>query len=92
MFCQVSIHVEKEVPLPLGLGTTWIELPCPGDSCAVPDVCSQEILPRDGSLCPAPSTDGLPADYNTTAAWRECACPIPKVKNAQLNLNKILSK
>ncbi|XP_065333255.1 ganglioside GM2 activator-like [Cloeon dipterum] len=75
---KMSVQVEKEVALPLGLGSTWVQLPCPGDSCSVPDVCSPELLPRDGSVCPAPSLDGRPADYNTTSAWRACACPIPK--------------
>jgi hypothetical protein len=82
LYPQVQVQVQKEVELPLGLGSTWLELPCPGNSCAVQDACASNILPREGSRCPAPRqldiTDG--AKDNSTLTWRECNCPIPKVR------------
>ncbi|KAF4526537.1 hypothetical protein B566_EDAN005905 [Ephemera danica] len=67
---KVQLRVSKEVELPLGLGSTWFELPCPNGACAVLDACASALLPREGAQCPAPQ--------NSTEPWRPCECPIPK--------------
>lgn len=94
LYPQVQVQVQKEVELPLGLGSTWLELPCPGNSCAVQDACASNILPREGSLCPAPrqlnNNNSDAAKDNSTLTWRECNCPIPKVRVMAIKIHVIL--